>query len=120
MASQGEGDDFHLGSNLNHEGLYPMIEADSVHSTPPLSSSSIPEGTARQQAERTQAVINLTRLRNEARQEINRLIDFLDESDPYVMTELADDDDREEVGDSEPSLGSFDRMTDQEKSYQQG
>jgi len=33
---------------------------------------------------------------------------------------LEDDDDREEVGDSEPSLGSFDRMTDQEKSYQQG
>ena len=29
----------------------------------------------------------------QARQAINRLIDFLDRSDPYVMTELEDDDD---------------------------
>jgi hypothetical protein len=33
------------------------------------------------------------------------------------MTELEDDDDREEVSDSEPSLGSFDRMVDQDKSW---
>lgn len=33
------------------------------------------------------------------------------------MTELEDDDDREDVGDDEPSLGSFDRMTNQEKSW---
>jgi hypothetical protein len=36
------------------------------------------------------------------------------------MTELEDDDDREAVGDDEPSLGSFDRMTDQSKSWRQG
>lgn len=49
--------------------------------------------------------------------EIVRLIAFLDASDPYVLTELEDDDDREEVGDGEPSLGSFDRVTNQEKSW---
>ena len=32
-------------------------------------------------------------LRREARNTINRLIDFLDRSDPYVMTELEDDGD---------------------------
>ncbi len=36
------------------------------------------------------------------------------------MTELEDDDDREEVGDCEPSLGSFDWMTDQTKSHRHG
>jgi hypothetical protein len=44
----------------------------------------------------------------------------MDQSDPYVTTELEDDDDREEVGDTEPSLGSFDRMTNQENSYRLG
>jgi hypothetical protein len=34
---------FRLGSNLNQKGPNPMIEADSVLSTPPLSSSSIQE-----------------------------------------------------------------------------
>jgi len=31
-------------------------------------------------------------LRREARRTIDRLIEFLDRSDPYVMTELEDDD----------------------------
>jgi hypothetical protein len=35
----------------------------------------------------------LRSLRREARNTINRLIDFLDRSDPYVQTELEDDDD---------------------------
>jgi hypothetical protein len=36
-------------------------------------------------------------LRQEARRTIDRLIAFLDRSDPYVMTELEDDDcDRED------------------------
>jgi hypothetical protein len=59
------------------------------------------------------------RLRNEARNEINRLIEFLDKTDSYVSRELEDDNDREEVGDTESSLGSFDRMTDQSKSWLQ-
>ena len=63
----------------------------------------------------------MPRLRSEARNEITRLIQFVDVSDEYVMTELEDDEDREEAGDTEPSLGSFDRMMNQEKSYcQQG
>ena len=87
-----------------------MARADS-HNTTNLSE------LARQQAERLQAVDVLKRLRREARAEIDRLIAFLDQSDTYVMTELEDDDDREELGDDEPSLGSFDRMTNQEKSW---
>jgi hypothetical protein len=55
----------------------------------------------------------LVRLRKEASAEIHRLIAFLDASDPYVMTELEEEDDREEVGDSEPWLGSLDRQKDQ-------
>jgi hypothetical protein len=62
--------------------------------------------------------IAIGRLRMEARREINRLIQFLDKTDDYVSRELEDDDDREQVGDDEPSLGSFDRMTNQEKSWQ--
>lgn len=76
-----------------------------------------PSGLARQQAERADAIQTLCRLRREAREEIARLIRFLDQSDPYVMNELEDDDEREPVGDEEPSLGGFDRMTDQTKSY---
>jgi uncharacterized membrane protein YukC len=76
-------------------------------------------GLAQQQAHRAKSVKSIQRMRRQARDEISRLIQFLDQSDPYVMTELEDDDDREQVGDDEPSLGSFDRMTNQEKSYSQ-
>jgi hypothetical protein len=58
------------------------------------------------------------RLRKEARAEIDRLIRFLDKTDDYVSRELEDDDDREQLGDDEPPLGSFDRMMDQTKSWQ--
>ncbi len=75
---------------------------------------------ADQEQERRGNISKLLRLRKEASAEIHRLIAFLDASDPYVTTELEDDDDREEVGDNEPSLGSFDRLTDQEKSWRQG
>jgi hypothetical protein len=74
-------------------------------------------GFAAQQRERETALHNLGRLRKEASAEINRLIAFLDSSDEYVTTELEDDDDREDGGDTEPSLGSFDRMVNQEKSW---
>ena len=52
----------------------------------------------------------LLNARREARHLIKRLIDFLNQNDPYVMTELEDEADLEDVGDSEPSLGSFDRI----------
>jgi hypothetical protein len=98
-----------------------MSQAETIHTT------GAPGGEpghrllalARQNAARETALRNLAKLRKEASAEINRLIAFLDASDPYVMTELEDEDDREDIGDSEPSLGSFDRMMSQEKSYRQ-
>jgi hypothetical protein len=77
------------------------------------------QALARQQLARIHSVQSLVRLRRDARDEITRLIEFLDASDEYVMTELEDDSELEEVGDREPSLGSFDRMLNQEKSYAQ-
>jgi hypothetical protein len=104
-----------------------MDQADSVLSTPLLNSSSIQGGIpplealsgglAEQQAARLESLEALARLRREARDEILKLIQFLDQSDPYAMTELEEDDDREPLGDEEPSLGSFDQVTNQEKSY---
>jgi hypothetical protein len=64
-----------------------------------------------------EAINTLRRLRREARVEVARLIAFLDQSDTYVMTELEDDEDLEEVGGDEPSPGAFDRMIDQSKSW---
>lgn len=100
-----------------------MIEADSVHSTPPLNTSVGPlSGLAIQQRERARALSDLARLRKEASAEIERLITFLDASDPYVITECEEaiDDapcdtdelevsegDEEDGGDNEPSLGSL-------------
>jgi hypothetical protein len=49
-----------------------------------------------------------------ARSLVTTLIDVLDAIDPDPELE---DDVRENVGDDEPSLGSFDRMTDQSKSW---
>jgi hypothetical protein len=77
------------------------------------------QALAQQQLKRIQSIQTLVRLRREAKAEISRLIEFLDASDNYVMTELEDDAELEEVGDSEPSLGSFDRMLNQQKSYAQ-
>jgi len=65
-----------------------------------------------QERSRREAIATLQRLRREARDEIARLIQFLDHSDPYVMTELEDDDEREPETD-EPSLGSLDSALDQ-------
>jgi hypothetical protein len=57
------------------------------------------------------------RLRKEARDEIDRLIGFLDKTDDYVSRELEDEDDREPVGDDEPSLGSFDAISNQDRAW---
>ncbi|MCS3503757.1 hypothetical protein M2189_006726 [Bradyrhizobium japonicum] len=65
-----------------------------------------------QQRTRGETIATLQKLRREARNEIARLIQFLDQSDPYVMTELEDDDEREPE-EAEPSLGSLDRTLDQ-------
>ena len=54
------------------------------------------------------------RLRKEARDEINRLIRFLDSTENHMEREPEDEGDD---ADCEPSLGSFDRMTNQDKAW---
>jgi hypothetical protein len=105
-----------------------MTQADSVHSTPPTSTSAnnsgrsarpagatITPGLAQQQRERDKAIRRLFKLREKASAEIERLLEFLDASDSYVATELeaaiddgpCDTDELEiEDGNDEPSLGS--------------
>lgn len=79
-----------------------------------LAYASIPPGLARQERERERALRRLAKLREKASAEIERLIAFLDASDPYAATELEDQiddhpcDDREldyDDSDREPSLG---------------
>lgn len=98
-----------------------MSQANGVNTMPPASSQdSFNSGLANQQAARAEALQRLRKLRKAARDEIDRLLDFLDASDDYVQTELEDAVDDvacDGEGDEEPSLGSFDRMTDQSKSW---
>jgi hypothetical protein len=91
-----------------------MTQADSLLSTPPINASPL-SGLALQERQRARALKRLAKLRQKASAETERLIAFLDASDSYVTTELEDDDDRELVGDEEPSLGSPDRLWDQTK-----
>src|SRR5260370_753544 len=56
------------------------------------------------------------RLRKEARDEIDKLIRFLDETDNHMEREPDDEADESEL---EQSLGSFDRMADQSKAWRQ-
>src|SRR3954452_23107226 len=107
-----------------------MDQADSVHSTPPINASAnnLP-GTPAESAGPLYVKTDISpeqifqaigRLRREARDEIVRLIQFLDKTDDYVSRELEDsidDNPQGEEGDDEPSLGSFDRMIDQSKSW---
>lgn len=103
-----------------------MDQADSVHSTPPTSTSpDIPLDDSGKPEEGLyyptpvtpeEAFQAIGRLRKEARDEIDRLIRFLDETDNHMEREPEDEGDDAE---DEPSLGSFDRMTDQERSWRQ-
>lgn len=61
-----------------------------------------------------EAFQTIGRLRKDARDEIDRLIRFLDESDDHMEREPEDEADDSEA---EPSLGSFDRMMDQSESW---
>lgn len=61
--------------------------------------------------------IAIGKLRMEARDEIHRLIRFLDETENHMAIDCEPCDDDGEGEDAEPSLGSFDRMTDQSKSW---
>lgn len=78
--------------------------------------ASISSGLARQKRDRQKALRRLARLRDRATAEIERLIAFLDASDPYASTELEDQvddhpcDDNEldrDDSDDEPSLGAL-------------
>ncbi|SEB95041.1 hypothetical protein [Bradyrhizobium erythrophlei] len=84
---------------------------------PAESVGAILSGLAVQQRERETTLQTLARLRKEAREEIARLIDFLDASDEYVMTEREQDDcEREDCfEDDEPDLGSLDSHHSQER-----
>ena len=58
------------------------------------------------------------KLRKAARDEVDRLIRFLDKTDDYVSRELeVSEGDDEPDGGEEPSLGSADRMLDQTKAW---
>ena len=120
-----------------------MTQADSVHSTPPINTptDNAPGGPKRPAdalyfptdttpEELFQAI---GKLRKEARDEIDRLIGFLDKTDNYVSRELEDsiddgphDDDEldgpengedEESEPDEPSLGAFEGHDDQSVSW---
>lgn len=89
----------------------------------------IPSGLAQQQRQREKAIKRIAKLRTKASAEIERLIDFLDASDPYAATELEEtiddgpcDDNEldgpengedEDSDPAEPSLGSLDAKDDQ-------
>ena len=110
--------------------------SDRVLGTPPTNTSArspadythaLETGLAIQQRERETALQEVARLRKEASAEIERLLAFLDASDPYAPTELEENgdeadaaypeggrqygrlspnEDDEDTGDAEPSLGS--------------
>lgn len=102
---------------------------ENIRELPADSAGAIMSGLAIQQRLRATALSDLVRLRKEAAAEINRLIAFIDASDPYVMTELEDDisadleddspaeddDPAEDDGSVEPSLGSLDHNHSQER-----
>jgi hypothetical protein len=88
---------------------------------PELTQDSLAARLATQAAEREEALQRLRSLRKEAADEIDRLLDFLDESDidpdlePTLgfMNGPAEMDECETPEDGEPSLASLDRMADQ-------
>jgi hypothetical protein len=100
-----------------------MTQADSVHSTPPISTSAKnpPDGPQRPQDSlyrRTDISPEdffrvLGRIRRAARDEIERLISWLDSTIDCDEDAAVDDAPCDGDTDTEPSLGSFDRMSDQ-------
>jgi hypothetical protein len=60
----------------------------------------------------------LGRVRRQARDEIERLIEWLDSTIDVDQDEAADDRPCDEDSDREPSLGSFDSMSNQIKAWQ--
>jgi bacterioferritin (cytochrome b1) len=88
------------------KGLLSMTKADSVLSTPPLNTSVeplyLPIDMTPEEIFRA-----IGKLRMDARDEIDRLIRFLDKTDDYVSRELEQEDGNDEPeGHEEPSLGA--------------
>lgn len=86
---------------------------ENVRELPADSARAIPPGLATQQRERETTLQRLARLRKEASAEIDRLIAFLDASDPYVMTEREEqvDDGPCDTNELEAELASPDPRT---------
>jgi hypothetical protein len=95
-----------------------MTQADSVHSTPPTkTSASNPTGGPESPQDSFYLPTDVSsekvfqaigRLRKEARDEVDRLISFLDKTDDYMFRELedsVDDHPHGDEGEAEPSLG---------------
>src|SRR5581483_7679648 len=90
---------------------------------PAESAGVISDQLAAQERTRQKAIRRVSKLRQKASAEIERLILFLDASDPYVMTELEDasegegetceDEGADIENDGEPSLGFLDHQTNQ-------
>ncbi|UQD69566.1 hypothetical protein JEY40_26560 [Bradyrhizobium japonicum] len=106
---------------------------ENIRELPADSTRAILSGLALQEQARQTALQTLARLRKEAAAEIERLMSFLDASDPYVTTELeevcedegaqceggggeegCEDEGADRSGD-EPSLGSLDHNHSQER-----
>jgi hypothetical protein len=104
-----------------------MTQADSVHSTPPKNTPADtpierPAESAGALYRRTdispeQFFQTLGRVRRAARDEIERLIDWLDSTIDVDQDAAVDDAPCDGDPDAEPSLGSLDRMSDQIKAW---
>ena len=97
-----------------------MAQADTDNSTtlpaPEKAQESSDCGTYKSPQDAFKAIYGL---RKQARAEIDRLIRFLDETDNHMELEEGADDAPCDDTELEPSLGSFDRMLNHEKSYRQ-
>ena len=118
-AGRGEVSRFRPGPNPNHEGLKDMIRADSVHSTPSLNTSATPIAgldwlDIAADAKPADMFRAIGKLRKEAREEIDRLIRFLDETENHMCVDDEDGGDEEPDTHDEPSLG-FLEMTNHER-----
>jgi hypothetical protein len=96
-----------------------MTQADSVHSTPPTNTSADDPGPLYRRTDISPEDFfrALGRVRRSVRDEIERLIDWLDSTIDPDVDSAVDDGPCDGDPDMEPSLGSFDRMSDQIKAW---
>ena len=92
-----------------------MTQADCVFITPPTDASRL-LNIIEQEAARQASIETLRLLRRQARDEIDKLLAFLDASDTYVTTELEDDGDQADASYSESGVKVCSPMEDDEDS----